>query len=118
MKQFAKIVLWTFLFSVVAVAQQPTQPKPAPAAVDKPPVIPPEVLKRFWQADDAQQRAQRDLQAAQAESQAASQGWQAAVKALNDACGDKFQIKQDVAGQDPYCAVKPEAPKPAETPKR
>ena len=26
-----------------------------PAATDKPPVISPDVLKRFWQADDAQQ---------------------------------------------------------------
>ena len=119
MKRLYKIALWALwvlLSSTLAVAQQPPQPKPD--ATDKPPVISPDVLKRFWQADDAQQRAQRDLQIAQAQSQAAAQGWQAAVKALNDACGEKFQIKQDVAGQDPYCAVKPEAPKPADAPKK
>jgi hypothetical protein len=120
MNQLFKLICWTILFAVVVVAQQPSQPaslvKP-PAAASKPPAVPPDVLKRFWQADAMQQRAQRQLEQAQAASQAANQEWQAAVKAMTDACGNNYQLKQDVVGQDPYCGTKTDAsapPAPAE----
>ena len=103
--------------SAMVVAQQP-QPAIQPAAASKAPAIPAGLLKRFWQADSAQQRAQQQLQAAQSAQKSAGEEWTSAIKAMVDACGDKFQIKQDMAGQDPYCGLKPEAPKPVEAPKK
>jgi hypothetical protein len=103
--------------TAVDAAQVAVDAKQAKAPAN-PPAIPPDILKRFWQADDAQQRAQRDLEHAQLESQAANDEWKKAVKELNDACGEKHVLKQDVSGQDPYCAVKPPEAKPAEPAKK
>ena len=112
MKSIARIAAFAILGVAfqAALSQQPTPPKPPVAEVSKPPVIPPDALKQYWRADDAQQRAQREVEHAQADSQAANDQWKAAVKALNDSCGDKYAVKQDVAGQDPYCGTKPAEP--------
>jgi hypothetical protein len=98
------------------MAQQPkSHPAPAPTAkLSTPPAIPPEVLKRFWQADAAQQRAQLALTQAQTAAKAAAEQWQSVVKELTAACAD-YPIKQDQAGQDPYCAIKPPAPSAKES---
>jgi hypothetical protein len=103
------LVLRVIMFAAVSALGQTVPSPSAKSAASAAPTIPPDVLKHFWQADDAQQRAQRELEAAQAAKRSADTDWQAAVKALGDACGDKFQIKQDVVGQDPYCAAKPVA---------
>jgi hypothetical protein len=109
MKRLATLIVFVAVaVSAIAQTTPPVKP-PAASAAPAAPSIPPDLLKRFWQADDAQQRAQRELDQAQQAKRSADADWQAAVKALGDACGDKFQIKQDVVGQDPYCGAKPVA---------
>jgi hypothetical protein len=77
---------------------------------EKPPVIPVELLKDFYAADAAQQRAQREMEAAQRDVQSAAQVWRQAVDALQKVCGDKFQLHQDSVNADPDCVPKPAEP--------
>jgi hypothetical protein len=95
--------LLAVLFAATLVAQTPLPPK-----------IPVEVLKQFYAADAAQQRAQRELDSAQRDIQSANDGWKQAVSSLQKICGDKFALKQDTVNTDPYCVAKPEPEKPSE----
>lgn len=98
-----------FAAVIILFAALPMLSQTAPKAAVKP--LPVELIKRFWQADDGQQRALRELDAAQAAKRAADETWTGVVMDLTNACGDKYELKQDLSGQDPYCGVKPEAPK-------
>lgn len=72
------------------------------------PKIPLQLLKDFYAADAAQQRSQRELDTAQHDYQSAQASWKQAVDAMQKACGDKYQLRQDSVNADPYCAPKQE----------
>lgn len=85
--------------------------------VDKPPTIPTILLKNFYAADAAQQRAQRALDQAQHAAQAASTDWKQAIDAMQKACGEKFELYQDSVNADPQCRLKPPVPEKPLVPK-
>jgi hypothetical protein len=93
------------LFAATALIAQ------APAKSAEAPKIPLELLKNFYAADASQQRAQREIEAAQKDVQSANESWKQAVEAMQKVCGDKFQLHQDSVNADPVCV-----PKPPETP--
>ena len=96
--------LLTILFAAVLSAQ----PQPAPQA----PKISTEVLKSFYAADAADQRALRNAEAARVAVQSATDSLTKVVTTMRAVCGDKFILSQDSPDSDPYCAPKPEAPSP------
>ena len=74
------------------------------------PKISADVLKQFYAADAAQQRALREQDQARIDVASANESWKQIVDAMQKVCGDKFQLKQDTVGVDPYCAPVPPAP--------
>lgn len=97
MKSLARIFTITaaLILTVSLIGQAPPVPK-----------IPLELLKDFYAADAAQQRAQRQLDLAQQAMQSAQTSWKQAVNAMQKACGDQFDLYQDSPGADPACRAK------------
>jgi len=93
------------LFATALLGAQTPTPKPTDT-----PKIPAEVLKQFYAADAAQQRALREQDQARIDVANANESWKQVVDAMQKVCGDKFQLKQDTVGADPYCTPVPPAP--------
>lgn len=100
MKQnYALIAL---LFTIALNAQ----PAVAPSAPVKPPSISTEQRAQFFKAQSQLQFAADTVQAAQRTAQDKQAVYEAIVKELKAACGDKdFELQMDSAG-DPTCVAK------------
>ena len=99
MKKVSGILAILFAATVLS-AQSPSKPSDAPK-------IPLELLKNFYAADASQQRAQREIEAAQKDVQSANESWKQAIEAMQKVCGGKFQLHQDTVNTDPICVSKP-----------
>lgn len=113
-EKMKRIVLLTAFMMIVsaALAQQP-------------PKITQEQAAKFFRAMAQSQTAQSALQQTPQfkVAQDKQQAFQDAINELVKQCGEKFSLQLIKDGKpdndgDPTCVVKPEPPKPAETPKK
>lgn len=92
-------MFWPIFLALSALAQTP-----------KPPTISDAIKLKFFKASAESQTASAQANAAAQVAQQKQVAFQAVVKELRAACGDKFVPEIDKAG-DPVCVAKPEAPK-------
>jgi hypothetical protein len=112
MKRICLVFCFFFALSAAVFAQTPPTPKPLVV-----PKVSSEVQAHFFKALSQLQTAQQNVEQAQKALQDKQAAWQAAVQAVNAACGDDFTAQLDKDG-DPECLAKPAPPSSPVAPKK